>query len=374
MTSTTGAALATGRHRASPAPWRTIQDALDPRCNGLNLLRLILATGVIVYHSFRLLGRTIPAGPVEQALSQLWVDGFFVLSGFLIVGSWCRRPEIAPFVRNRFLRIYPGFFVCLVLTAWVFAPLGAHLGDDDLAVADQVHYIVTNAGLYIRDFGIGGTPTDVPESGAWNGSLWTLVWEALCYLAVLVAGVVGLLRLRHGVLAVFLGAWALALVTDVTALGDRSFPLLTRAYGSLGMADLGRFALVFAAGGLVHRYQGRLPCRWSVVGLCAVVVTVTMWLPDYRLVAAPALAYGLVAAGALLRRPRFHITQDISYGMYIYGFPVQQLLVLAGVGAWGVGGLAVAAMILTVPLAAMSWFLVERPAMRVKSVSRPSGR
>lgn len=109
-----------------------------------------------------------------------------------------------------------------------------------------------------------------------------------------------------------------------------------------------------------------LPARWSLVAASAAVLVAAMWLPDYRLVGAPFLAYALVTAGALIRVPRLHLGNDISYGLYIYAFPVQQLLIVAGLGALVWWRFAALAGVIAAVLAALSWFVVEKPAMKLK--------
>lgn len=87
---------------------RVLSQVFDRRANGLNLLRLLLAAGVIVWHSFPLTGHDVGWGPARQFLSSISVDGFFAISGFLITGSWLTRPKLLSFLRARALRILPG--------------------------------------------------------------------------------------------------------------------------------------------------------------------------------------------------------------------------------------------------------------------------
>lgn len=363
-----GPALAppTTRREARARARGAISARLDPRCNGLNLLRLVMAIGVIFYHSYRLTGRPIEPAVLDQALENVWVDGFFALSGFLIVGSWLRRPQVVPYLRHRILRIYPAFLVCMVLTAFVAVPLGAALGAGPYTLGDQLRYVVTNLGLHIYTFAVGDTLAHVPIDRSWNGSLWTLFWEFLCYLVVLVAGLAGILARRRGIQTLFVGAWVLAATTTLTPLGQLSVPLGLYRIGALPLDEMGRFALAFAAGSLIYHLRDRLPCRWSYVAGSLTVVAASMWLPDYRLVGAPFLAYALVAAGAMIRRPLLHLHNDISYGTYIYAFPIQQLMVVGGLASLGVAAFALVATLLTIVPATLSWFLVEKPAMRRK--------
>ena len=340
----------------------TLADVFDPRANGLNAVRLALAIGVIAYHSSPLTGREIPWAPLRQLLGHVWVDAFFAVSGFLIVGSWLRRPDVRAFLTARALRILPGFWVCLLLTAFVVAPVGVALGGGDgLALVRSgapLDHVLANAAVWIREFDVGGTPTGVPYEGAWNGSLWTLRWEIGCYVGVLALGVLGLLR-RRWVLAACAGAAWLALGATSTGV-----------VGNGLVDDAARFGLVFLCGALVHQHAGRLPASWRGVGLASAVVVLASLLPDYRLLAAPFLAYAVVVTGALLRHPRWRLRDDISYGTYIYAFPVQQLLAVVGAATLPVGAFALLSTLLTLPVAAASWFLVEKPALRLKRPRR----
>ncbi|WP_223690779.1 acyltransferase family protein [Leifsonia poae] len=330
----------------------------DPRLNALNVVRLLLAVSVIVWHSFPLTGASRPPWPVVQLLGEAGVDGFFAISGFLIVASWMRNPRWRPYLRARVLRILPAFYFCLVVTAFVLAPLGILLvgqGFPDGYLGDSLLYVLKNAGLRIVEAGIGGTPEGVlPYPGVWNGSLWTLWWEFLCYLGVLILGLTRLLRFRVTVPILF-----------IACLGG----VALTAAGILDNAELingSRFGLMFAAGALIHQVKDRLPARWWLVGIAAAITITASVLPDYRLVAALPLAYLLIAGGALVKIPGLRLRNDVSYGTYIYAFPLQQVLASAGLAALGVPVFAAVATILTLGVATLSWHLIEKRALRWK--------
>lgn len=174
--------------------------AFDPRNNALNAWRLTLAMGVILYHSFQLTGRHLPSWPVQQLLGDIWVDGFFAISGFLITSSWLNKPQLRSYLAARGLRILPGLWVCLVVTAFVIAPMAVAIKGGSAAKlllsSAPVEYVLKNSAFMTVQLDIAGTPSGIPFSGNWNGSLWTLIWEVLCYIAVAVLGVVGLLKRR----------------------------------------------------------------------------------------------------------------------------------------------------------------------------------
>jgi peptidoglycan/LPS O-acetylase OafA/YrhL len=128
-----------------------------------------------------------------------------------------------------------------------------------------------------------------------------------------------------------------------------------------------RFAVMFLAGALLYQFRNVIPARWSLVAVGVIIVLAASLLPNYRLIGAIPLAYAIIVSGALIHNKRLRLRTDLSYGMYIYAFPIQQLLVICGLGVMNPIVLAIIAAIATLPLAALSWFLVEKPAMSLKS-------
>jgi peptidoglycan/LPS O-acetylase OafA/YrhL len=341
----------------------SLADAFQPKANALNALRLVLATGVIVWHSFPLTGSDIGAGPVRQLLANIWVDGFFAVSGYLIVSSWFRRPEWWTFLRARFLRILPGFYICLIVTATLVAPVAILLSGRAIPPdfwADGVGYVLRNGSLRITQYGIAGTPLDVPYPGVWNGSLWTLWWEFLCYLGVLVLGISRLIRRTWVLPTAFLVCLAAVIAT--------SYGPVDNYYLTNGA----RFGIMFVSGALIYRFQDRIPASWPLAAAAFGVAVAASWLPDYRLLAALPLGYALIVTGALLRHPVFWFRNDVSYGIYIYAFPLQQCLALFGAAALGVPLFAVLSIAVTIPFAMASWFWIERPSLQFRKRIRHS--
>lgn len=340
---------------------RTLHQAFDPRNNALNAVRLSLALGVIFWHSFPLTGRDINFEPAREIMAEVWVDGFFAISGFLIVRSWVRRPDVRAYLKARALRIYPAFWTCLIVTSFATVPIGLWIATGDASQATLTHdnfgYVYKNLSLLVFQTDINGTPLDVPYPGKWNSSLWTLPYEAICYLGVLALGVTGLLRRRFTLVALLAFA-ELAMLLTSNGVVDNFFLL-----------SASRFALMFISGAVVYKYSHRLPATWWAVGAGAAITAASTFLVDYRLVAAVPLAFTMITTGALLTSKRLNLQNDFSYGTYIYAFPLQQLLVLSGLGDLNVIAFALLSICLTVPFAVASWFLVEKPILsRRKSV------
>jgi peptidoglycan/LPS O-acetylase OafA/YrhL len=349
----------------------------DPRRNALNAWRLTLATGVILWHSFGLTGRHVAFEPAHQLLRDGWVDGFFAISGFLITSSWLSNPRLRNYFVARGLRILPGLWVCLIITAFVIAPIGVAVQGGPAAKLllsrAPIEYVLKNSAVVTVQLDVGGTPRGIPFPGVWNGSLWTLLWEVFCYIGVAGLGVVGLLSRRWPIPAALalalswsalLPAWSFSLIEDPT-LRQRHIDGATVALVIEGVAA--RFAVMFLAGALLYQFRNVIPARWSLVAVSVVIVLAASLLPNYRLVGAIPLAYAIIVSGALIHNKRLRLRTDLSYGVYIYAFPIQQLLVICGLGSMNPIVFATIAAIATLPLAALSWILIEKPAMSLKS-------
>lgn len=337
----------------------------NPRTNALNAWRLALAMGVVLWHSWPLTGREMAYLPAAQLLNQVWVDGFFALSGFLITGSWLRNPRLGQYFLARGLRIFPGLWVCLLVIAFVIAPVAVTIQGDSagklLMSAAPIGYVLNNAVLNVFYLGIGGTPRGVPWSGVWDGPLYTLIFEVMCYIVVAGLGVARLASHR----------WVSPVAFALALSGALLFSFPPRAeLGATLPQLLSRFALMFAAGALLYQFQDVIPARWSLVGVSVVIVLAAGLLPDYRVIAAIPLAYVVIVSGSLIHHKRLNLRTDLSYGTYIYAWPVQQFLVICGLGFINPIAFAIISAAATLPLAALSWFLVEKRALSLKSSLR----
>ena len=203
-------------------------------------------------------------------------------------------------------------------------------------------------------------------------------WEVLCYIAVAVFGVVGLLRRRWFIPALL----ALALLWSARLPAWSVFAESSGVAAKYGpgtavlfvQAIVARFGVMFLAGAFIYQIRNVIPARWSLVALSGVVVLAASLLPNYRVLAAIPLAYAVIVSGALIHNKRLRLRTDLSYGVYVYAWPMQQLLVICGLAVLNPVVFAMVATIVTVPLAAVSWFLVEKPATSLKSRFEKRGR
>ncbi|MGY5884846.1 acyltransferase family protein [Modestobacter lacusdianchii] len=321
--------------------------------NSLSAIRWGLAVLVIVAHSFPLGGFAGDVRLGDMELDDVAVAGFFALSGWLIIQSRLST-DLATYAWRRVLRIYPGYLAVGVVVAFFFAPIGSLLGGGPWSVGDGVRYVLANDWLRVGAYNVGQTPMNVPFPGAWNGSLWTLYHEALCY--VLIGAIVSVVPRRH--------------LTSVVVLAWAGLSFLAWGGGrgwfeqSATLQEFVSLAPYFFAGAALFVLRGRVPLHGAIaLAACLTSLIVLHQGLDAEFVAMP-LAYCLLYLGVRLPFHRFGRRHDLSYGMYIYAFPVQQTLVLLGVASWGLVPYMVCSVLATVPFAALSWFAVERPAQR----------
>ena len=329
--------------------------------NALNLFRLALAGLVLVAHTYFLRGWG--AGPSSaRAISAR--GGSTASSPSAVTSSPASRISNTPgrYLLKRVARIFPGFLVCNFVVAALIAPSAWLHSGRSLSEYVQSHhgplqYVLVNAPLKISFYDIGGGPTGVPIVGTWNGSLWSLYFEFLCYIAIGLIASFALLRRAVPLTLIYLvalAAWVLV---------ERLPNILSSNYQFKTLAELAPWFLGGAAVYAVTRHGSLFPG----VAVCAAVaggglVAISPhWGPQ---AAAPLFAYFLLWFATVVPCPRIIQTHDVSYGVYIYAFPMQQLLASFGMADRGLWAFGLSAAILTIGCAVSSWLLVERPAMR----------
>lgn len=347
-----------------------------PRRNSVNALRLGLAGLVLLSHCLTMSGGTDPIGDLTGGIVDLGtvaVDGFFALSGFLIARSFVTSPSAGRFLWRRALRILPGFWVCLLVTVAVFLPLAQLLRYGTLAgfpltgQESALGYLTSNAAVFIDQFTVRG----LYDGRAVNGSLYTLFYELVCYLGVAVLGALGCIRGRRGVALLLAGLLTLAAAADVVTAGAIT------GDGSLRWLFL-RLGLMFLAGVVLYQWSDRIPLRAvgaiaAAVLLVAALAAATAFGQDpqsrgaYLVLAPAAVAYLILFAGSRPGLHRVGARRDLSYGLYVYAWPVQVTLLLVGAADWPVLLFVTASLGVTLGLAHLSWTAVESPALALKS-------
>ena len=345
------------------ATW--LQQRLARDGNNFNFLRLVLATLVLFSHSFALTGR----GHLEPlvrlfgtlSLGALALDGFFLLSGFLIVRSWTQAPQVWPYLQKRILRIYPAFLVAFAFCIFIVGPLAS----SSPAYFGQLH--LKNLAMRALLLQEPAAP-DVFKNQLYpvlNGAMWTIAYEFRCYLLVLILGLLGATKHRYFWLAATLSLMAIyPLRPDAGSFGfAQSFYLLGRP------GPLIRLAMLFMVGGCFFLFVERVRFHAATaLGCLPFIARGDVQRNRFAEVAVATLGGYVLLWFAFVEIPfldRFQRGADVSYGLYLYGWPVQKLLLLV----WPTLSplpLFALALVFSYACGTLSWRIIEKPALRWK--------
>jgi peptidoglycan/LPS O-acetylase OafA/YrhL len=360
-------------------------DAFDARRNAFNFLRLVLAVLVIVGHCFPLggFGKESPVLALtggRYSLGTLAVGMFFVISGFLITRSVSSGLSVGRFIWHRFVRLFPGYWMCLLVTAFIFAPIFCkieHGTFTEIFVA-PAHtpqaYVIDHAAMFVpRGFSMDsvmgvswghvvGVLSHNPTPWAINGSLWSLPIELLCYLVMAVLAVLGMVQQRRAVV-VTLFAILLA-AREVKCISPDTFQ---QYYPFHGFNDLSYFCFHFFAGSVCFLFREKIPYSKTLFVTSAGLAALGMMVSPLGFLCPIALPYCFLCLSFTMPVPRFSIKGDYSYGTYISAFPVQQGLTLLGLHHAGFALYLGCSLLVTGALAILSYRLVEAPCLRWKN-------
>ncbi len=331
------------------------------RRNNFDALRLIAAGAVLFSHSFLLSQGRQDNEPLmrltggQSVLGVVGVFVFFVLSGFLVTQSFETTRSPLRFVVKRALRIYPGYVVCLLLCTLALGPLATALPlRDYLASAGTWDFLLSNLALNVEHNGLPGVRfTGFAVGDIVDGPLWSLPCEIVMYLLVLALGVLRLLRL--------------AVLLPLLALGLACLWLDT-AQSAYFIGSVGWLLGFFVAGMILYKLRRTrlFDRRLALAALAGLMASVPLhlFILLFPLVGAYLVLY-------LTLEPRLPVIPaarfgDLSYGLYIYGWPVQQTLLYASGGGLAWWQLFPLALVLSAGIAWLSWHLVEKPALRLK--------
>jgi peptidoglycan/LPS O-acetylase OafA/YrhL len=366
---------------------RTIGQSFSSRHNSLNFIRLVLALMVLVSHAGGLGGFKHTAFVINgTSLATIAVYCFFGISGFLITGSVVRnRP--GRYLWQRFLRIFPGFWICLLVTALFFGVLAwfshpaPHCGLACYFTANKspFGYLYRNWLLpssYSAQFSIAGTPRGVAYPLVWDGPLWTLFYEFLCYLLLAALAILGLVRRRILTLVVASCVWLAVLLITTNPPWDNQFNALEQTNSVI--MNLLKFASIFFMGAVIYLYRERIPDSGWLALACATLFVAWLLVPTQGRspdgwftvsdLLVPLVAYPVIWLGIHLPLQKIGSKNDYSYGIYIYAWPVTQLLAIAGVQKLGYVPFLLVSVLATAPVAVASWWFVEKQALSLKKL------
>lgn len=342
---------------------KTIASSYNAKENAIGFLRLIFALIVVVQHSFALLNLSDPLSQIGMAsFGAIGVNGFFVLSGFLITASWLNTKSFLSFFWRRVLRIFPAFLICLIFTSFIIGTGMARLQGKEIDFAflqQQLGYIYKNILLVVYQPSISNL-TDTHFLNSLNGSLWTLSWEFLFYIALAIAGIFGLLTKRKYLLIILICFYIISYW-----MSDCRCVLFFKFYTSERVAIL---PFMFAMGIIGYLFKNKVPNHPALLLLCTI-----LWIIDIKynsLLPLHPFLFSYVILWLVVNLPikSFEKHGDYSYGIYIYHFPIIQLIISIfnyNINPWL---LFTITLLPTGILAYFSWHYIEKSMLSYKKL------
>lgn len=342
----------------------------ESRENNFGLFRLILATMVIFSHSPELIDGNRSREPLSLlfgtlSLGEISVDGFFLISGYLITQSFSINPNIWNFLRKRSVRILPAYLVAFGLCSFALAPL----------ITPNFHLTLEYATKQMTaaiQLGTPVSPNNFPKIRYpfLNGSMWTISYEFRCYIMAAMFGLLCLYTKRYRYLVILITAVLFLL----NSIDHSKIPnILPVAWFGASNANIHLF-YIFSVGSIFYIFSDKI----ELSGRNAILALSVMFamLSDPQL-AEPAVVifggYALFYAALKTQRSLAPITNtfDVSYGIYLYAWPIQTIIILARpeIEPWK---LSLTTFALSTGLGCLSWILIEKPALSMIRANRAS--
>lgn len=339
--------------------FKSIDYYMQKKHDNFLIIRILAAIAVIYGHSFAL---TVAVGQRDFVLMYLKkthiaheaVSIFFVISGFLVTGSYLNRKKFTTFMKSRILRVYPALIICLLLTVVILGPIvSTYSVNDYFSQGHTYSYFLKNLSLIKPDFSLPGVFTDNRLTGV-NGSLWTLPAEIRMYIFLGLFGFLGILYnkvLFNVVLLVFI---------TMSIWQPDWVPLMSHNHKYFRLGGM------FALGVFMYIYRHDIPLNAGILLILFIASWISYSSPYFLIVFSFLLAYSVIyfAYVPIVKNNEKYL-MDISYGLYIYAFPIQQLLVYyyPEIRPYA---LFWSATFITTLFAIVSWKYIEKPMLKLK--------
>jgi peptidoglycan/LPS O-acetylase OafA/YrhL len=324
--------------------------AAIPRSNNFDVLRLTFASMVVLYHCYDLSGEHVLRWIPLVCSAKLAVEGFFAMSGCLIVASYENSTSFLNYIEKRARRILPAYWLALVFTLLIGCTFTSFPILVFLKSLDTWKYTLAN--LTFLNFlhpSLPGLFVHNPVMDSVNGSLWTIKIEVMFYLFVPL--LVYLCR-RYGRWQALAGVFLSSLLYKSTCEHFHHASLALQLPAQLGY---------FAIGALFYYYYPWFSEYGGLIWVSAFSSYAVYLLTDWNFFRVTSISFLVLCAGLLFPMRKGRIKSgDLSYGIYVLHFPVIQVFLALGIfHAYPMLSVGIIAVIVAI-LSFASWHLVEK--------------
>lgn len=326
--------------------------------SGFDYLRFSLAVSVVLWHSVCVSYGLAAEGPFWTGWPRPFIFAilplFFGMGGFLVTAS-LQRNSIPAFLALRAARIYPALGCDVLVAALILGPLVTSYSLTEYFSHPQFWTYLLNMLGYIH-FELPGVFHTNPAGSAVNNQLWTIPYEFVSYGAIAALAMVGAIRRR---------GWLLVIVSLLTAYATY------KDFAQLGPGDgpPGRYLVLACLWGTVlYLWRDKIPHSPAAIALAVGAAFTTLQFPGTTCLSALPVVYIAVWLGTFNPPKMFPVAgTDFSYGIYVYGYPIQQTIayLLPDQRVWYVN--ASLGVLFALLAAYLSWHLVEAPVLRRKN-------
>jgi peptidoglycan/LPS O-acetylase OafA/YrhL len=337
--------------------------ALGGHPSGFDYLRITLASLVIIWHSFGTSYGLVWTYKVEDSflrpLVMFILPMFFATSGFLVAGSLARSTSAIKFIGLRLIRILPALITLTMLTGFLIGPF---MTSKDLYIYFHARefwtYLLTAVGFVHNH--LPGVFPENPFPGAVNSQLNSVSNELFCYFMLTAIATIGLTK--HPISLLCLTASCMILFFLIRIPHSLAYGANHNNIGGLNLALTFMSGASFYVNRQIIPWSGRLACAAGALAYLLFLI------PSGDHILGLPLSYVTIYLGLLNPKRTIIIKGDYSYGLYLYGFVIQQCVANSGAWThhWYIN--APVSMFLACALATLSWHLVEKPAFRLKAL------
>lgn len=335
-----------------------ISHRVEDKNNNFNLIRYIAAIMVIYSHAYALNGVNEKSPPfIKDTWGGLAVKTFLIISGFLVCKSWFNNSNTKRFIKARVLRIFPALVVITIVSVFILGPLVTVLPLDEYFTSKQTYRYLKNIFLFKIEYVLPGVYINNIYKFAVNGSLWSLTYEVAFYIIIILLGRSKILNNKYINLLIFMSALMLIKFNIVENLHIENLKLSISLFS------------YFFIGALYYVFKDYVYLNKYLAYICISILILSSFLggfksEDFLILWSYLVIYIGLLPSIIPEKIKFH--GDYSYGIYIYAFPIQQLIIYILGGKMNPIINFCVSVILVFVVSILSWHFVEKKCLSFK--------